>query len=119
MNTRYIFKAKQSKSDLTYNPEPATYKFYQVCLFKNSIDNKYYIRRCIIDEYCEFINIDEKTFNEKQYQKFFKMHRVNEYKTYATYDINLVDLPNPGDILQLQSPLLNNDFSYTGFASCN
>lgn len=119
MNTRYIFKAKQSESEYTYNPDPATYKFYQICLFKNPNTNKYQIRRCIINEQCKLINISEKMFNDKQYQKFLKIHRENEYKSYPTYDLNLVDLPNPGDILQVQSPLLNNDYSYTGFASYN
>lgn len=117
MNTRYVFKTKESKCDLIYNPEPAVYKFYQICMFKNPETKKYHIRRCIINEKCDLVSVDERTFNEKQFKNFFKSHRDNEFKTYSTYDISLINLPNPGDILQAQSPLLNNDYSYTGFAS--
>lgn len=116
MNTRYVFKNNTTKCDLAYNPKPAIHKFYQICLFKNPNTNERHIRRCIINEECKLINIDEKYMTEKQYQKFLKNHRQNEYKFYPTYDLELVDIPNPGDILQAQSPLLNNDYHYSGFA---
>ncbi|ARF09246.1 hypothetical protein Catovirus_2_195 [Catovirus CTV1] len=119
MNTRYVFKNNNTKCDLAYNPEPATYKFYQVCLYKDPNSNKYHIRRCLINEHCKFIGTEEKKVSEKKYQYFLKTKKQNEYKLYPTTNLELVDLPNPGDILQVQSPLLNNNNDYSGYAFYN
>lgn len=120
MNTKYIFKNGSTKNDLTYNPKPAKHKFYQICLYKNPENNKYHIRRCIINENCEFLNIDVKYISEKHFNKFISNHKQYEYKFYPTYNLDLVDIPNPGNIMQAISPLLNNDNDFiSGFEQFN
>ena len=114
---KFTFKPSQTNNDLNYKPDPILFKFYQLCLFANEYTKKHKIRRCILNEHQEFVNIEERDFSERQFKKFIKERRQNEYKIYSTSDIELIDIPNPGDILQAQSTLLNNDYEYTGFAT--
>lgn len=118
MEQKYRFKNANTECDLRYNPEPAQYKFYQICMYKNPKNDKYHIKRFTLNEKYDIINMDEKFLNDKQYNKFFETHRNNQYKQYPAYDLELVDYPNPGDILHTQSPLLNSDNIYGGYAYC-
>lgn len=115
-NKKYVFKSSESNDEFSYKPTPAQFKFYQICLFVDPHTQKHHIRRSIINEYGKFISIEEKLFSKNQFKKFLKNHRPNEFKTYSTYDMSLIDYPNPGDIMQVQSPLLNNNYEYTGYA---
>lgn len=114
---KYVFKTRDD--NLKYSPEAKLYKFYQICLFKNPYTKKYHVRRFIINENQQFVNIDERQFDDKQFQIFTKNTKHNLFKTYSTYDMRIIDYPNPADILEAQSPLLNNDYEYTGYASFN
>lgn len=108
---------KGKEKEFQFNPAPALYKFYQICQFKDPKTNKYSVRKFIINEKNEFVNVSTRKYTEAQAIEFFKTHRDNEYRAYATYDLDLVDYPNGGTIQALQSPLLNNNHNYYGFAS--
>lgn len=116
MEQKYRFKNVATECDLRYNPEPAQYKFYQICMYKNPKNGKYHIKRFVLNEKYDIIGMDEKFLNDKQYSKFFETHRNNQYKQYPAYNLELVDYPNPGDILHTQSPLLNSDNTYGGYS---
>ena len=111
---KYMFKTPEKP--YVYNPPPELHKYYQVCYFKHPKTGKYHIRKCVVNEKGEYANISERKYDDMQYHKFFKEHRDNEFKMYPTYDLTCIDYPHPGDILKAQSPLLNNDYDYTGYA---
>ena len=111
---KYVFKSTNYEYD--YNPPKQIHKFYQICLFKNKYSNKHDVRILFINELGEITETQTTSISERQLNKFIKSHRDNKYKLYSTYDLNIVDVPNPADILQLQSPLLNSDFISYDFA---
>lgn len=113
----YSFVAPSSNDEYFNNDEKYTFHFYQICSFKNPRNNKYHVRKCKYDQDFNLISINELYFDENMMKRFEFTHRVNKYKKYPVYSLKLVDLPNPADILQSKSSLLNNDSSYSGFAT--
>ena len=114
--TKYTFTERDDV--YLYKPEPALHKYYQVCAFKNPTTNKYDVRKFIVNEKGEFVSVTKRKYNETQYTKFFKEHRQNEYKLFATYNLDFIDYPKTGDIFMSQSSILNNDYTqydYSGF----
>lgn len=91
-------------------------KFYQVCAFQNPYTNRYHVRKFIINDANEFINVKEYKLKRKRYQKFFEIKNSNEYKCYSTYDLKNVSYPAMADILTAKSSILGNNYGYTGFA---
>ncbi len=73
-------------------------------------------KRCVINHMNEFVSIDEKYIDMKQYMKFIKTHRLNEYKLHNAYDLNNIAHPGMGEITIILSPILQTDSDYTGFA---
>jgi hypothetical protein len=114
-NPRYVFTDKKS-DEFKYNPVPAIHKFYQICYLKNPQSKKHIVRVSEVDEQGNFVKIEERRYNDLQMAKFFRTHRPNCYKLYATYDLTLVDYPNSGSVLESQSPLLNQDNDMSGYA---
>jgi len=115
MNTNYKFVSK-SNDDYRYNPAKKLFKYYQLCSFKNPYNNKHHIKRFVINHMNEFVSIDEKYIDAKQYMKFIKTHRLNEYKLHNAYDLNNIANPGMGEITIILSPILQTDSDYTGFA---
>jgi hypothetical protein len=115
MNTNYKFVSK-SNDDYRYNPAKKIFKYYQLCSFKNPYNNKHHIKRFVINHMNEFVSIDEKYIDVKQYMKFIKTHRLNEYKLHNAYDLNNIAHPGMGEITFILSPILQTDSDYTGFA---
>lgn len=103
--TKYVFKRTDCEHE--YKPEKRTYKFYQLCLYPNQYNNRHWYRKIYINELGNILKVSESTLNERQYIKFIRNEKPNTYKLYSTYDLSIIDLPNPVDILRLQSPLLN------------
>jgi hypothetical protein len=108
-NSRRGHTFTQDDDVYTYKPDAAINKYYQVCAFKHPSTNKYDVRKFIINEKNEFISITKRKYNDAQYAKFFKEHRQNEYKLYATYNLDMIDYPKAGDIFLSQSSILNSD----------
>ena len=114
--TNFTFGTNSVQDELLYNPPKRDFKYYQLCSFKNPWTQKYHIRRFIMNSKNEFTNIQELYINSKQYQRFVKTHKPNEYKMFGVYDLNQVAYPSLGDIAIIQSPILENDNGYGGFA---
>jgi hypothetical protein len=115
MSRKFNFKTVQ-ENQLTFNPEPQIYKFYQICGFKNPWTNKYSVRKCLINENGVILESSVKKYSTDKYNALIKNCKQNEHKVYNTFDIELIDLPNGEDISGTRSELLNNTQSYTGFA---
>lgn len=114
MSQKFVFKT--TDNHLGYKPENKIIKFYQICHFKHPKTNKYHLRKCIYNGSGVLISTIEKKYTVDQIKKFFELHKDNEYKTYATYDLQLVDLPSDDQIIKSQSSLINNNYDNYGFA---
>ena len=101
-----LIKIKNTYDDLTYNPPPALYKFYQICSFKDET-LKYCVRIIVFNEKLEIIDQYNSKYNKKDCKKLIKSLKSCEGKLYATCDINLVDLPSVDDLLKVQSSLIS------------
>lgn len=111
---KYVFKS--TDCEYAYNPKKALFKFYQICVYVNPHTHKRDVRKIEINEMGSIVKISDTSITDDQFKYFIKTHRENKYKLYSTYDLSLVDLPNPGNILQSQSELLNNDNITYGYA---
>jgi len=116
-----FIKKKSTYDEYEYNPQHQIYKFYQLCSFKNPKTKKYNLRITVFDERGNMIKTSEKNGSLNQCNKLIRSLESHQYKIYPTYDISIIDYPNPGDLLQAQSSLLTNcptsENSYNGFAA--
>ena len=82
------------------------YRFHQICMFIDPKTSKYNIRTIIFDDDYNFVKILDKQYNAYQCKLLMESSKSTEYKTYATFDLNLIDYPNNDDLLKVQSKLL-------------
>lgn len=113
-NNRYKFI--QNSNQLSFNPAPQTFKFYQVCTFKNPWTKTHKIRRFVFNEKGDIVSVDERSFDNEKYMMFLQVRKPNEYKLYNAYDLNAVSYPCSGELCVAQSPILETDADYSGFA---
>ena len=111
-----FIKNVQSENKNRYQPDHKFYKFHQICMFRDPETSKYNVRSIIFDENQEIIKSSEKEYSANQCKALISSSKINEYKTYSTYDLSLVDYPNIDDLLKAQSDLLCNDQAYCGYA---
>lgn len=98
-------------------PDYKLHKFHQICMFKDPRSSKYNVRTVIIDENHDIIKSIIKQYTSSQCMTLIKSNKVNKYKIYPTYDLELIDYPNGDDILKLKSDLLSDDqASQSGYA---
>lgn len=100
---------KNTENQYTYKPKPKLYKFHQICIFRDPQTSKYNVRTIIFDENQNIIKSLEKEYNANQCKSLITSSKINEYKTYCTYDLSLIDYPNSDDLLKVQSDLLSNN----------
>ena len=102
------FSSKMNEEDgLVYMPPKKTYKFYQICSFKNPDTQKYDVRVILFDEYSEITKTGIYMVPAKECNELINKCRSNQYKIYQAYYIESVDLPSMDDLLVMQSPLLS------------
>lgn len=111
------FKFVTKRNDFEYCPKKELLSFYQICQFKNPYSGRYETRKVIFNEHGEIIKSFEKEYSADRIKQFTKNHRENKYCMYPVSDIKLVALPDPGNILEAKSELLNNDNKTYGWAS--
>lgn len=107
MNTHYKFVSTDPQEQYIYNPNHKLYTFYQICQFKNPIINKYEVRKIIFNQLGEIMKTFEKGYPKKKLEIFMENNSSNKYALYPTTKIENVDLPNPNNILNAKSELLN------------
>lgn len=92
---------------------------YQVATFphdKITNTEKYHIRKFVINEDNEFVNIKNYYLSKKEYNKFLKIKKPNEYKLFSVLDLSMINYPSLSDILLLKSNILTVDHNYSGYA---
>ena len=88
--------------------------FYQIASFLDPKTGKYHVRRFVINNNNEFLNIRDHYLNKNQYYKLFKRKKPNEYKVYSVYNLNSINYPVLGDILAAKSSILSTSSDYYG-----
>lgn len=101
--TRFV---KPNPSEFMYAPPKQTYKFYQICSFKNPETQMYDVRVVVFNELADIVNVGEYRCSSKQCNKIIKGHKTHQFKIYQTFDLDYVAMPDPADLLQMQSSLL-------------
>ena len=104
-NIKFTFN-RNKDPDLLYRPKPVEYTLYQICQFPNQTNNKYGVRRLMINEFHEIINSKEKYYRKKKIDKFIQKTPENKYVIYPTHNITMVALPSPDKIMNANSDLL-------------
>jgi hypothetical protein len=101
-----------------FDEEPKEHltSFYQAASFANPQNGAYHVRRFIVNNNNEFINIRDHHLNKKQYHKLLERKKPNEYKVYSVYDLKNVNYPSFGDVLAAKSSILATDYNYYGAA---
>lgn len=90
--------------------------FLQIATFPNSKTKLFHVRKFTINNDNQFIGIKDYYINLCTYNKLLNKRRRNEYKLYAVYDLNTVDVPSLSDIFILKSDILGTDYNYYGSA---
>lgn len=104
----------ESSSENIHKPNHKLYRFHQICMFRDPQTSKYNVRTVIFDENQNIIKSSDKEYSANQCKSLIGLSKINEYKTYSTYDLSLIDYPNSDDLLKVQSDLLSNDQTYYG-----
>lgn len=90
--------------------------YYQICTFQEPKNNKYQMRKFVINSRNEFLAINDFYLTKKQCKKFYKYKKQHEYKCFPMYNLNGVDYPTLADIITAKSDILSTDYNYSGFA---
>lgn len=110
------FKFINKRNEFEYCPKKELMSFYQICQFKNPYSGRYDTRKIIFNEHGEIVKTFEKEYSQEKITKFTKSHRENKYCMYPVTSIKLIDLPDPANILEAKSELLNNNNTDYGWA---
>ena len=114
-NIKYKFVTPNTSNKEEAEPEQFTF-FYQICTFPNPNNQKFHMKKFVINSKNEFINVSEYYLTNNQCKKFFNIKKKHEYKCYPVYSLNDVNTPSLGEILGSKSDILNNTYDYTGYA---
>ena len=90
--------------------------YHQICTFPNPYNNKYHMRKFVINGNNEFEDVKDFYLSKKQCKKFYKIKKPNEFKCYHVYSLDDIDYPNMSDVLTSKSQILGTNYDYSGFA---
>jgi len=85
-------------------------EFFQISAFKDPQRNKHHIRRFIINDNSDTINMLEYYVGNKVYNKLINSLPINRFRSYDTLNLNDIESPSISDILLSDSELLNNKY---------
>uniref|UniRef100_A0A6C0EEX9 Uncharacterized protein n=1 Tax=viral metagenome TaxID=1070528 RepID=A0A6C0EEX9_9ZZZZ len=100
------FNFAKSNPDMCYNPDPQKSSYYQICGIKNKLTNDYTVRKFIINEKQDIIKVFTKEYSKAKLKKFIKNAPRHKYRIYPTNDLNVIEYPDAGTLLNSQSSLL-------------
>ena len=106
-NVKFIKKS----AEFIYTPEKNTDTYYQFCQYKNPLTDMYGYRKIVFNQDFKILKSMECVCTKKQMTKFAKSHRINKYRSYPTTDIVHIGIPNPAEMIQVRSSLLNNNIT--------
>jgi len=101
--------------DKPVNTNKITY-FFQVASFEHPKKGMYNVKKFAIDQNNKFIDIKGYWITKGQFKKFLETVKSYQYKIYPVYDLDIVEIPRLGEIVQSRSEILTGNYDYTGFA---
>lgn len=117
MSERHYKFITPCSGDNCVTPTFKPIKYYQICGFANPRKLKYEVRVVYIDENNDIVNYKLLNLDKKIYNKLIHSLRDNEYRLFATYSLDHIELPSCADIAVARSDMICNDYEYSGFAS--
>ena len=112
MNKEYVFDPQQENMFETDPP----LEYFQLCSFKNPKTNKHHVRKFVINNNNDIMQVKNYWYNSKQCKQLMKMRNQNQYKCLPMYDLVDAQYPMMADIIAARSKILSRDFDYSGFA---
>lgn len=111
MSYNFVSNFKDDNSKI-----PGYSGYYQIAYYMNPETDLYHVRKFLIDDNNNIVNVTNVGLTKKQYKKFIKMISINQYKQYPVYSLDMVEYPTTSDFLVSKSTILNNNFSYSGYS---
>lgn len=109
------FVSKKTSYNMVYHPDQAVYIYYQICNFVNPVHKKFLVRKHLYNEYGDLLKSTIYGFSRNEVKKLVSRVKQNQYKLFSCYDFKTINYPTDGEILVLQSDILNKDLNMTGF----
>ena len=122
MGQKIKFIPNQSNdNEQHYQPKQKLKKIHQICMFQDPDNGKYKVRTVFFDGNYDIVKVVSSQYTPEQCKTLITSSKVNEYRTYPTYDLDLIDYPNSDDLVKVDSSLLDGDMTmnYNGYAAFN
>jgi len=102
-----------------YQPKQKFKKIHQICMFQDPDNGKYKVRTVYFDSNYDIVKVTSSQYTPEQCKELITKSKINEYKTYPTYDLDLIDYPNSDDLVKVDSGLLDSNMTmnYNGYAA--
>lgn len=107
---RYEFVSRKDVEEQNNNYAGQMTDYYQICAFRNPKNDKFHMRKFVLDEKDNIMSVREYYLSERKCKQFFKTKNEHQYRCYPSYDLDNVNYPVMGDILAAKSPLLANNY---------
>ena len=88
-------------------------------MFQDPDNGKYKVRTVYFDSNYDIVKVTSSQYTPEQCKELITKSKINEYKTYPTYDLDLIDYPNSDDLVKVDSGLLDSNMTmnYNGYAA--
>lgn len=118
VKTDYNFLSNKTQNFYHHNNNKKIklFEFYQLCLFKNELNDRYNIRQTFYTNDFEILKYVDYAVTKKDYIKLIKMLPKHKYKTYPSSDLKIISLPSESDLISSTSELLENNNLFYDFA---
>ena len=113
MSRRYKFVSSFEKEE---EVPVVTTSFYQVAAFPHPSKNKHQIRRFVLNDHNEFVDVRSVYLSEDQFKKFITTRSPNVFKCFSVYTLDDIDYPTLPDVLTAKSSIMSQDLSYDNYA---
>lgn len=82
-------------------------EFFQIAQFKSPCTNKHHVRRYIINEDSNTLNLMEYHVSDSVYTKLIHELPIHKYRVYDTLNLYDIESPSASDIIISESELMN------------
>lgn len=102
-------------------PKEVNYSFfYQICYYPDERTKKYHMRKYVLDDDVNIVQIKNYYLTKNQVKKFYKVKNPHEYKQYSTTSLANITRPQMGELVASKSDMLNNNqVGPMAFDSCD
>ena len=116
-NAKFKFIPNVNKQLTNDNCDYGSIDYFQISSFIDPNTNKYHMKRFTINGNNQFVRLKEYHLTKSKLEKFISIKKPNEYKMFSSYNLSNINYPNNGDISMARSQILEEDSSYSGYAT--